>query len=194
MKWLLMLVFVASCDLSAQLIVIPKIHESTVQITMNNMSGGSGVIYDKYILTNAHVCEKKVIELFNHFSGRKTVYLKVVKISRKYDLCAIQPEITLGKSVVLAQEMPEIESRIRSGGHPHRIRYYVSEGLLGGRHNQYEDTYLGSYSSAPGSSGSGVFNEYGELIGINCGNIMGESNIAFFHGLKAVKNFIKELE
>lgn len=146
------------------------------------------------ILTNAHIC--KVISTGGYVYNGDSYVIKNYKVSTKHDICYIFVKEFLGVSTDLSRTPPKRHSEIMVTGHPSLYPHVVSRGHISGtrtigitvdyractKEEEAEDPFncvfegknivvhrqatLVSALISPGSSGSGVFNKKGELVGL----------------------------
>lgn len=173
-------------DLETQLLL------SSVTITNLDMDrGGSGVILRSTsmlstVLTNAHVC--KAIGQYGlviDASGGKHVVLSNT-LAEAHDLCLITVASDLHINTYLAPEGPKVGTKAYIAGHPMLLPTVISTGYFVGKtiitivevlpgcatpqlpflcestEKKFESEVV-SATIQPGSSGSGIFNEKGEL-------------------------------
>ena len=144
-------------------------------------SSGSGVLFGSgdIIATNKHVIEnqKKVV------IGTKRQQHTLGKVLRSYpdiDLAFVQIELSKATEATTRQIRQKKKSRVHSKpirvgehvfaiGHPLGLEYTFTQGIVSAvRRLIDEQEYLQIDASInPGNSGGGLFNKYGELIGIN---------------------------
>lgn len=146
-------------------------------------SSGSGVIFgsQNIIATNRHVIEKQR----NVVVGIKSQRYTLGKVLRSYldiDLAFVQADISgLSKAVSSPTSSQDRnvsrmhEQAVRVGetvfaiGHPLGLEYTFTKGIASATRRLIDgQEYLQIDASInPGNSGGGLFNSYGELVGIN---------------------------
>ena len=197
---------------------IKKVEDGTVSIIAHNGSlsegEGSGFIYKKtrkkaYILTNEHVIENADVKIIN--SKGKEVEGKVVGQDKKLDIAVIEiekkyapKELKLGNSnkVEIGESVFTISTPIGEN-----YAKTVTAGILSGKNRTVPTTtdekrewlLNGLQFDAPinpGSSGSPLFNEHGEVIGICTMKIIKEEveGMGFAIPINQVKPYLKQLE
>lgn len=147
-----------------------------------------------YILTNRHVCG--LLAEGGYVLGEDKYIVKAFKASKVHDICYVVVEDNLRVNTVLASDSPKLHSKAFISGHPSLYPHVVSEGhvsesfkidiVVDTRECTKEEfaedpmtclfegypileeleAQLVSALIAPGSSGSAVFNEEGEIIGL----------------------------
>lgn len=171
------------------------------------------------ILTNAHICE--AIQTGGKVLYNGAHAIKRYKPSKVHDICFLFIEENLYVNTVLSKSAPPRYSKIYISGHPHLYPHVVSEGYVSGtgRHKigvssrpctkleEEEDPVTCIFEGAtvgvvreatlmsalisPGSSGSGVFNTQGELVGLAFA-AHGELGYALVVPWKYLDNFVKK--
>ena len=173
----------------------------------NLKSGGTGFhITSKgktYILTNSHVCgKKKYVVIKNKYMN---YYIKkVLAISKKHDLCLIEP--VLKRGIVLGS-YPSIGDNVYTIGFPGLNGLRLEEGHLTGWDNinictqssfflcMKFETYYSTWLSIvviPGSSGSPVLNSSGDLIAVIFAT--GQKRFSYAVPLSYIESFLKNYD
>lgn len=159
---------------------------------------GSGVVLsrpgdDSYVITNAHVAggadEVTVIVKGIQITG------KIIASSEHRDLAVI-----LIKSVKLEgakylsakdDQAAEVGDRVYAIGSPSGLTNTLSEGLVSGLRQRDGVSLIQTTASiSPGSSGGGLFNKYGKLIGITTFKIAKGENLNFAIDVRQVDALI----
>ena len=197
-------------DVVASVVVIAAKYSNT-----SDTGQGSGVIIDDgtTVITNVHVvggASEIVVHLQDGRSIKSKGYLKAdtdrdlitIKIPKKFK--GVKP-IKLSKSKKI-----KIGTKVVAIGSPQGLTNTVSEGIISGIREFESGTRVIQTSApvSPGSSGGGLFNMKGELIGITSFLHKGGQNLNFaypaeyifpllvsvsispFHNLKAPKTLI----
>jgi hypothetical protein len=157
---------------------------------------GSGVLVDAskgQVVTNYHVLEGANSFKVLFRNGKKISVTEIEKGSKSIDLAILKlpiDELKGMKSAVIAKKIPSKGEKCGAIGTPADVQYMntVSEGLVSNIHPQGIQVWTGytlqiNAEIAHGSSGGGLFNVAGELIGITCGGETGED------GARASINF-----
>lgn len=130
---------------------------------------------DGLVLTNHHVMNSPN-KTFNFFvmspDGRVFPVIEVLATNQQADWAIIRVDADDLTPVKIAEEIPDPMDPLFVVGHPHDHYYAVTTGVVS-RHSRRPNRQ-GIYSNwmeitakfSQGSSGSGVFNEAGELIGL----------------------------
>lgn len=146
------------------------------------------------ILTNKHVCQSVVSG--GTVYRRNPYKIVSYKLSNLHDMCLIRIKENLDINTVVSDEAPERNSKVYISGHPSLYPHIVSEGYVSGIEHfriqidkrecgsfeklmnplecifygfpitEYYESQVVSALISPGSSGSGVFNDKGELVGL----------------------------
>jgi S1-C subfamily serine protease len=155
---------------------------------------GSGVLIDAtgVVVTNLHVirgAEKATVRLA---SGDTYDDVRVVNVDARKDLALLKingsqlPVALLGDS-----DDVEIGHRVYAIGAPKGLELTISEGIVSGRRDSGEGHQLLQTSTAisSGSSGGGLFDETGRLIGITTSKILDGENLNF----AVPTNYVREI-
>lgn len=148
--------------------VVQHVRQASVRITINGSGLASGVVLaeDGRIITAAHVCVPGADLDVVAWNGTVVRDVEVLWVGQSADLCLIDvPGYDWTPAVVQADE-PEIgEPVIHVGNYIPDLIAFGTIGVPGtGVDSQYSLTYVGT--AGPGSSGGGVFNMRGELLGL----------------------------
>lgn len=150
------------------------------EISSNKTMQGSGVIIDQQLIaTNCHVVENSeritVIQQKAYYSA------KIVGADRSRDVCLLQVSEQFGQpATVLFVDQVEIGSRAYAIGAPLGYSQTISEGIISGLRGDSRNVMI--QTTAPishGSSGGGLFNEDGRLIGITTSGFENAQNLNF---------------
>ena len=167
---------------------------------------GTGVIVkiddnETYILTNGHVAgkDKNDVILFVENDNRK-FHADVVDYDKKIDAAVIKVNSVLkNKSAIKGIAEVDIQDPVYIVGNPLSVKFTYTEGVVA----NFEGVDI--LIQAPciyGNSGSGVFNKYGELVGLVYAlevypGFMGIPTARITHTLavdsKFIKTFLQEL-
>jgi serine protease Do len=144
-------------------------------------SGSAVVIAPGLAVTNCHVLAKSASVTLRH----ETVQLSAQRdvADEALDLCLLTspelhaPAVTLGNESTLRPGM-----RVYAIGSPRRLELTISDGLLSAlRRNSAGALQLVQTSApiSPGSSGGGLFDGFGRLIGITSSGMRDSQNLNF---------------
>lgn len=170
------------------------IESSVMIVNLEENRGGSGVILKStpsasYVLTNGHVCRAVegggVVKTYDH----ETHLIMSAVQATNHDLCLITVMADLKANTRVADTAAPLGAKAYISGHPTLLPTIITTGHFAGRKlisvgepdpscgggifaflcppkvKLYE-TEVVSATISPGSSGSGVFNERGELSGL----------------------------
>jgi tetratricopeptide (TPR) repeat protein len=144
------------------------------------LATGSGVsVTSDEVLTNNHVIEDGVALRLRH--GNETWAATVAYVDRDRDLCRLlgqglnAPPVPIRPSSELV-----VGEHVYAIGAPEGLELSISEGLISGL-RAFEQVHLVQTSAAisPGSSGGGLFDVYGHLIGITTFYLKEGQNLNF---------------
>ena len=171
------------------------------------VSYGSGFIIEttykgSYIMTAEHVCRspkppkdisQKTKLKIKTLSGRYFDAI-VIDVNEKIDACMLfaQDLVTDVEKVEIAQDMPQEGDKVFNIASPYGIHDYNIVPLFEGRYiGQREDEAMYVFPAGPGSSGSMILNEKGELIGLLHSVYRRMNNIVLSVRYDDLKQFIR---
>ena len=173
----------------------------------------SGVLIDKnkendvaHILTAEHVCVPHVgmipsfltvddihNELTAITNDGEEHQAKIIAVDERYDLCLLQIEYVDLPVVTIAKEQPANEEKVYNLAAPKGIWAPGATMLLEGRYDgEVGSDAMYTLPAAPGSSGSPIFNERGELVGILHSVARDFQMAAFASRLSDIRRFLSE--
>ncbi|WP_048601766.1 S-layer homology domain-containing protein [Rubeoparvulum massiliense] len=162
------------------------------------ISGGSGVFVKEGILvTNYHVIEGASYAVINTVDNSTYAIEGVVAYDPEKDLALIKtttlPKIapvTIGNAGKLSKG-----DKIITIGSPYGLKNTVSEGLVSGfRNDGYVDLIQINAPIDHGSSGGGLFNTRGELVGItSSGNTTSVADLNFAIPINYINSWLSDL-
>jgi cytochrome c-type biogenesis protein CcmH/NrfG len=141
---------------------------------------GSGVVIAHgFVVTNRHVVEKAVSVQAEHGSKKWTA--RVSKVDPDHDLAELSvpglaaPAVQIRDSSTLA-----VGETVYAIGAPEGLELTISEGLVSGLRD-FDKTRVIQTSAAisPGSSGGGLFDAKGQLVGITTSYLKDGQNLNF---------------
>lgn len=179
------------------------------------ISAGSGIIYKKseskaYILTNNHVVEN-ANKLVAKLNNGKRIDAKLIKKDPSLDLAILEID---GSNISRTATLGD-SNKIRTGesviaiGNPLGLEGSVTKGIISNKNREIPvgihdnnqthkkiQVIQTDTSINPGNSGGALFNENGEVIGINSSKIIQKAveKIGFAIPINTVKAFIESLK
>lgn len=141
-----------------------------------SLGTGSGVVIDQgRLVTNCHVLAKAATILVKHENVTFQAVLEFPDTER--DLCSIKVANFTAPAVQIAPvETLRVGQKIYTIGTPYGLEQTLSDGLVSslrrGRSEAIEYIQI-SAPTSPGSSGGGLFDEQGRLVGITTSGITG---------------------
>jgi len=166
-----------------------KVSPSIVFISTNKSTGSGVVVSPSLILTNHHVVEgASQIEVY---LPNQRYQAKVFKSDASKDACVLRvdsSQLRAVKSSRLFEEL-QIGERVYALGNPKSLTRTFSDGMISGK-RLYKGQNIIQITApiAPGSSGGGLFDGEGRLIGITKGGY-GEGNLNFAIPIDAFGDF-----
>ena len=154
-------------------------------VTVTTPTGqGSGVIVDAtgVFVTNLHVVRGDTTASVKLANGDVYDDVAVVDVDERKDLVLLKIKaFGLVPAVLGNSDQEQAGDRVILIGSPRGLEQSVSDGLISGVRDSGEGYRLFQTSAAasPGSSGGGMFNEFGELIGIVSSKLMNGENLNF---------------
>jgi len=154
-------------------------------VTVTTPTGqGSGVIVDAtgVFVTNLHVVRGDTTASVKLANGDVYDDVAVVDVDERKDLVLLKIKaFGLIPAVLGNSDQEQAGDRVILIGSPRGLEQSVSDGLISGVRDSGEGYRLFQTSAAasPGSSGGGMFNEFGELIGIVSSKLMNGENLNF---------------
>ena len=148
---------------------------------MNNISLASAVaISDKRLLTNYHVIEKRPYVLVKH--GEKFAKAMVISGDKQKDRCILNVENVKLKPVRGFRKYDSlvIGEKVYSVGSPKGLENTLGDGIISGK-RQFSNLNLVQTTAqiSKGSSGGGLFDSFGNLIGITTFKIVESEGLNF---------------
>jgi len=129
-------------------------------------TGSAVAVAPNEVVTNRHVIEEGISWRLRR--GSQTWPLTITYLDPDHDLCQLKAKGFAARPVlILSSTAPAVGERVFAIGAPEGLELTMSEGLVSGL-REYENAHLIQTSAAisPGSSGGGLFDAQGRLIGI----------------------------
>ena len=131
----------------------------------------AGVFVEEYVLTAAHCVEPEIEPRVRTRQSEESVTARIVHFDPGTDLAVLSPNAVMGTHAIasLAPFLPRIGDKVIAVGHPLGVSWYITSGLSNGVRSGWDgqEYFFHSAPISPGNSGGPVFNEYGEVTGIN---------------------------
>ena len=144
-------------------------------------SGSAVVIRAGTLITNCHVLAKARKVSVTRDNVAYGASLEHADTAR--DLCQLKVANFNAPSVTIASaETPKIGSRVYAIGNPRGLEMTISDGLLSGIRRTADDEFIAlqiTVPISPGSSGGGLFDAQGRLVGITTFAIRDAQNLNF---------------
>jgi S1-C subfamily serine protease len=138
-----------------------------VNLPIKGKRSGSDAAPDVLVVTNKHVIYGAVA--YRIWKGKKVWKANLVRLDQARDLCALQPEIGWSAKPVTVRVSPNIRvgEVVYAIGAPEGLELTLSEGLVSGLRD-VDNMHVIQTTAAisHGSSGGGLFDSEGRLIGI----------------------------
>jgi serine protease Do len=147
------------------------------------VNGSAIAVTDKLAVTNCHVVEAAGDEIYMGVGGSETLeQAKLVAANYEADRCVIGVRNMDLRPVSGVRRFEELEvgETVYAIGNPLRLERTLSDGLLSAKRTIGEQRFLQTTAPiSPGSSGGGLFDSRGNLIGVTTFTIKGAQNINF---------------
>lgn len=179
---------------------VQQIQQSLVQIVSDEGSMGAGIIWksDGLIVTNAHVVMGRdklrnlqvVLQNGEHFDAQILVVDETLDIAALSISAQNLMPVKVGSSASLS-----IGQWLMAIGHPWGVLDAITAGVVIGTGNQLPETSDKRHWIAldmkmrPGHSGGALFNQAGEVVGIN--TMIQGHEVSFAVPIDVVKQFLK---
>ena len=148
---------------------------------MNNISQGSAVAISKnMLLTNYHVIEKRPYVLIKH--GEQLAEAVIYAGDKQSDRCILVIESIEFKPVkgFTTYNQLSIGDNVYSIGSPQGLENSLGQGIISGKRELDEQKIIQTTAHvSPGSSGGGLFDCSGNLIGITTFKVIGSEGLNF---------------
>lgn len=154
-------------------------------------------IAPKQILTAAHCIDSPALQIWAKDYVNQAFICNVIKKDKDKDLAILginqlhRPYARFGAGGKLGQTVFNV-------GSPFDLNFLLSKGIIGKLHSSVGPASghftLTTAMINPGSSGGGVFNERGQLIGVNVahiGGLFGWAGISLAVDVNTIKEFLK---
>jgi serine protease Do len=147
------------------------------------MYGSAVAITDKLAITNCHIVEASGDEIYMGTGGAEPVeQARLVAANYEADRCVLEVRSMDLRPVagVRAFDALEVGETVYAIGNPRQMERTLSDGLLSAKRTIGDSRYLQTTAPiSPGSSGGGLFDGRGNLIGVTAFTLKGAQNINF---------------
>jgi serine protease Do len=149
----------------------------------SGMYGSAVAITDKLAITNCHIVEAAKDEIYMGEAGAESaVQAGLVAANYEADRCVLEVHGMDLRPVagIRAFDALEVGETVYAIGNPRHMDRTLSDGLLSAKRTIGEERYLQTTAPiSPGSSGGGLFDARGNLIGVTAFTLKGAQNINF---------------
>ena len=193
---ILICLFTSSAYALTPVEVFKKYSESVVTIYVQDRDGskglGSGFFVDKdgLILTNSHVISNAKDVFVKLKNGDVWPMLQLIAQDPGADMALIKIHAS-GVPISIAKRLPDVGSKVMVIGAPLGFSHTMSDGMLSSVNRGKDGEYI--QITAPishGSSGSPIFDEKGNTIGIATISIEGGQNLNFAPSAASIRDFL----
>ena len=148
---------------------------------MNNISQGSAIAINKNtLLTNYHVIDKRPYILIKH--GEQFAAAVIYAGDKQSDRCILIVESIELKPVkgFMKYNQLSVGDTVYSIGSPQGLENSLGQGIVSGKREVDEQKIIQTTAHvSPGSSGGGLFDSYGNLIGITTFKVIDSEGLNF---------------
>ena len=130
---------------------------------------GSGVaVADQRVITNCHVAKSAASIVVKQGDKRYPATLIRVDAEPSHDLCLLAvPSLHVPPIVLASIESVKVGQRVFALGAPNGLELTLSEGIVSSLRQHHDSSFIQTTASiSPGSSGGGLLNDQGALVGI----------------------------
>jgi serine protease Do len=148
----------------------------------SSVYGSAVAVTDKLAITNCHVVETAAEEIYIGTGGESIEQARLVAANYEADRCVLEVRKMDLRPVagIRAFDALEVGETVYAIGNPLRLDRTLSDGLLSAKRSMAELRYLQTTAPiSPGSSGGGLFDSRGNLIGVTTFTLKGAQNINF---------------
>jgi serine protease Do len=200
---LIALAFTLSCASFAQQLLNPKefYQRTAPSVWLVNTfdadgvplsTGSAVVIAPGQLITNCHVIEKAKRVTVRQAENRHEATLRFIDVER--DLCQLQTTTMRAPGVVIGNsDKIVVGDQAYTLGNPQGLSLTLAEGLISALRNNSEGKLMAIQTTAAisqGSSGGGLFDAQGRLVGITTWQVRNGQNLNFAIPI----NWLNELE
>ena len=146
----------------------------------NGAASGSAVaLTSSLAITNCHVIDGYGV--IGAKMGEQVALFRVAGKNLEKDMCVVKADLPLVPTTTFRRYSDlKIGEKVYAIGSPKSLENTLSEGIVSGLRTSDGVRYIQTTAPiASGSSGGGLFDEYGRLIGITTWMVKGEGNLNF---------------
>ena len=145
----------------------------------NELQGSAVAVSSNILLTNCHVVSNSSSIILTQ--NKMNIHATLVSADDDADRCILKTESALTSHVpIRSYDELNIGERVYSIGAPAGLELTMSDGLLSGKRTLTGRRFVQTTAPiSPGSSGGGLFDEAGNLIGITTFKLKGMENLNF---------------
>lgn len=162
---------------SPSIVVVVGLNGAEKQI----LQGSGVVVDDERVITNCHVAKGAASTLVKIGEDRHPATLLRVDPDPDHDLCLLWVKGLRAPAVALAAiDSVRVGQKVFALGAPRGLELTLSEGIVSSLRKHGDSHYVQTTASiSPGSSGGGLFNDQGALIGITTFQSVEGQNLNF---------------
>ena len=176
--------------------------------TAETIATGSGVIIGQHkgsslVLTAGHVCSApgNGTPVTENFGIQYKMHLEsgfgregfgtILAVDSTNDLCVLIADIHLGPGLEVSDSDPTLHEEVYTMSSPRALAVPLAVPVFDGYFTgQVSDIYIFTIPAAPGSSGSPILNEHGEIISIISGAAISFDEFTIGCTTPALQNFV----
>jgi S1-C subfamily serine protease len=146
--------------------IFERVAGAVFVVQTDSKQGSAVAISDRELLTNCHVVVAQT-GLYLEREGRRTV-VSLVSADADADRCVLRSDTALPKWVrIRPYADTRVGERVFTVGAPEGLELSIAEGIVSSKRNMNGYRYLQTTAPiSPGSSGGGLFDAQGNLLGI----------------------------
>lgn len=166
--WLALLPLLASCSMANA----PQVAGSSVRIELAEGLGSGVYIGNGMVITAAHVMgDLPVAQIISDDGSTQTG--TVLWANKAYDIAAIQIDGRKNLASALACREPILGEALDAEGNPVGFKFITMHGYVAGAARdvtpKWKSAFVADLTVISGMSGGGVYDQFGEVIGITVG-------------------------
>lgn len=177
---------------SQSVVVVAGLNGSSKEI----LQGSGVVIDDERVITNCHVAKSAAATVVKLGGKRYPATLLRVDDNPDHDLCLLAVNDLHAPAIPLAEiESIKVGQKVFALGAPRGLDLTLSEGIVSSLRKQDDSHFIQTTASiSPGSSGGGLFNDHGALIGITTFQANDGQNLNFAVPVDWVRQLLDKKE